>query len=282
VFLTRAGGAAAAAAVAAAWGGDSNGGSGNGPAADRPAGAGTSSQASPGASPAGSPVVTVGADAGAVGLRWFGQSMFLLTSPGGTTVLLDPFSDIGYPMPAPLGADAVTITHEHPDHSNGVLGGEGAQVFRGLTADGWAPIDETVGDVRLFVVQTYHDDRLGAERGRNATFVLETGGLRLAHFGDLGHVLTDAQVAALGGPIDVAVLPVGGGFTIDAAAATQVMQQLSPKAVFPAHYKTDAITFPLATVDAFLEGKQVERVGSTTIGLADLPADPRVYVLDYE
>ena len=48
---------------------------------------------------------TVGVDNAAVGLRWFGQSMFLLTSPGGTTVLLDPFHDIGYTVPAPLNTN---------------------------------------------------------------------------------------------------------------------------------------------------------------------------------
>ena len=47
-------------------------------------------------------IVGAGADNGAAGLRWFGQSMFLLTSPGDTTVVLDPFNDIGYPVPPPL------------------------------------------------------------------------------------------------------------------------------------------------------------------------------------
>lgn len=229
------------------------------------------------------PTVDAGADNGAAGLRWFGQSMFLLTSPGGTTVLLDPFGEIGYTVPPPLNTDAATITHEHPDHSNGVLAGASSQVFRGLTADGWADIDQTIGDVRIRSVQTYHDAMQGAERGRNAAFVFETAGLRFAHLGDLGHALDDVQRAAIGA-IDGLMVPVGGGFTLDAAGATEVTNQLSPKIVFPMHYKTDRLAFEIATADAFLAGKTVQRIGSTDVRIArdDLPGELTAYVLDYE
>jgi L-ascorbate metabolism protein UlaG (beta-lactamase superfamily) len=265
-FLVLAGGTAAAGALAAACGDDDDEAPNDNP---EPAGP--------------TPTVAAGTDNGAIGLRWYGQSMFELTSPGGTRVALDPFNDIGYAVPPPLGVDAVTVTHEHPDHNNAALGGTSATVLRGLTGGGWAEIDETIGDVRLFTVQSFHDDQQGASRGRNAIFVLETGGLRVAHLGDLGHQLDDEQVAALGGAVDVLMVPTGGGFTIDPAGATALMQRLSPRAVFPMHYKTDAIAFPLAPVDEFLTGKDVERVGSTTIRVSRdaLLQSPRVYVLDY-
>jgi len=228
------------------------------------------------------PSVTAGADEGAVALRWYGQSMFVLTSPAGTTVLLDPFNDIGYTVPPPLDTDAATITHEHPDHNNAALGGR-ATLLRGLTGDGWTDIDQTVGDVRIRTIRTFHDASQGSERGRNAVFVLETGGMRFAHLGDLGHVLDDDQRGAIGA-VDVLMVPVGGTFTIDAARATEVTDQLGPKLVFPMHYKTDRIALPLATADAFLEGKTVERVGSTTLRISreNMPAELRAYVLDYE
>jgi len=267
-FLMVTGAGAAAAAVAAACG-DSGDDS-------APAATATSS--------AGSPTVAAGADTGAAGLRWYGQAMFLLTSPGGSTVLLDPFNDIGYTLPPPLDADLATITHEHPDHNNGALAGSSAKLLRGLTADGWAQIDESAGDMRITTVQTYHDDTQGSARGRNAVFVFETAGLRVAHLGDLGHQFDDAQIAAIGGPVDVLMVPVGGGFTVDAAGATEIVAALRPKIVFPMHYKTDRIAFPLATVDPFLEGKIVQRVGSTTTRLSRdaLPPETTVMVLDYE
>ena len=228
--------------------------------------------------------VTAGTDNGAGALRWYGQSMFLLTSPEGTNLLLDPFGDIGYTLPPPVEANAATITHEHPDHNNDTLAATGAEVLRGLTADGWADIDQNIGGVRIKTVHTFHDDQQGAARGRNAVFVFEMAGLRIAHMGDLGHQLDAEQTAALGGPVDVLMVPVGGAFTIDAAGATELVAALQPKLVFPMHYKTDRLAFNIATVDPFLEGKTVQRVGSTTTRLApdSLPAETAVMVLDYE
>jgi L-ascorbate metabolism protein UlaG (beta-lactamase superfamily) len=208
--------------------------------------------------------------------------MFLLTSPGGTTVLLDPFGDIGYTLPPPLDTDVATITHEHPDHNNDALGGN-ATVLRGLTTDGWADIDQSAGDVQIRTIPTYHDASQGSERGRNAVFVFETAGLRFAHLGDLGHALSDEQVAQIRA-VDVLMVPVGGVFTLDAAGATAVTDQLNPKLVFPMHYKTDRLSFPIDTADAFLAGKTVERVGSTTMRISTdaMPASRTAYVLDYE
>lgn len=269
-FLGVTAGGIAAAYVAAACGDDGDDATPTRVAASSPA-SGTS------------PTVATGADNGAVGLRWYGQAMFALTSPGGTSIVLDPFGNIGYTLPEPLGVRAATITHEHPDHNNDPLAGSGATVLRGLTADGWADVDQTIGDVRVRSVRTYHDAAQGTQRGRNAAFVFETGGLRLAHLGDLGHTLDDAQRSELGA-VDVLMAPVGGVFTIDAAGATEVAQQLSAKAVFPMHYKTQRAGGALASAEAFLAGKTVQRVGDTTIRIArdELPQQLTAYVLDYE
>jgi L-ascorbate metabolism protein UlaG (beta-lactamase superfamily) len=275
-FLIVTGGGIAATAVAAACGGDDG---------DDGAPTRTSGEQTPAAT-SGQPssTVTAGTDNAAGSLRWYGQSMFLMTSPQGTRILLDPFGQIGYTLPPPVAANAATITHEHPDHNNDGLAATGADVLRGLTADGWADIDQNVGGVRIRTVRTFHDDQQGAARGRNAVFVFEMAGLRVVHLGDLGHQLDDTQISAIGGPVDVLMTPVGGNFTIDAAGATQIVDALKPKVVFPMHYKTDKIAFPLATVDAFLEGKAVQRVGSATTRLsADaLPPETTVMVLDYE
>jgi L-ascorbate metabolism protein UlaG (beta-lactamase superfamily) len=271
-FLALAGSGIAAAAAGMACGDDSGGDDGNGAT-----GSGASS-ASPTAR------VEATADAGAAGLRWFGQAMFLLTSPGGTRILLDPYNNIGYPIPpvTETQAAAATISHEHGDHNNGALAGPG-EVLKGLTADGWATIDRTFGDVRIRAVQSFHDNASGAQRGRNAIFVYETAGLRLVHLGDLGHRLTDDQLRAIGGSADVVMVPVGGGFTVGAPEATEVVAQLSPKLVFPMHYKTPAISLNIGTVDACLEGKTVQRVGGTNLRLAktSLPAQMTVAVLEY-
>jgi L-ascorbate metabolism protein UlaG (beta-lactamase superfamily) len=171
--------------------------------------------------------------------------------------------------------DVVLQSHDHPDHAGaGDLSGTPV-VIRG-------PGEHKAKGITFVGTQTYHDESRGSERGENTVFTFEADGLKVAFLGDLGHVLTDEQLAAIG-EADVVLTPVGGFFTIDAAAATEVAGQLQAKIIFPMHYKTDACGFPIATVDDFLAGKaDVERVGAaeTEITAADLDK-PRVIVLDY-
>lgn len=220
-------------------------------------------------------------------IRWYGQSCFLLTSPWGTRVLMDPVPiDIGY-KPLPIKADVVTISHEHHDHTNEKLARGSRRVIRGLnnTKDGWNPVDEAVGDVRIQNVGVYHDDKNGAVRGLNSIFLFDTGGMRFAHLGDLGHLLDEAQLKAIG-HVDVLLIPVGGFYTIDALQATKVINQIQPKlVVIPMHYKTDVLAIKaLAPVDAFLKGKKnVERLTTSLLQVdpIKLGSKMKIIVLNY-
>ena len=111
------------------------------------------------------------------------------------------------------------------------------------------PLDEAVADA------VYHDAKRGAVQGLDTVFIFEVGGLRIAHLGDLGHSLTDQQISAIGS-VDVVLVPVGGGETIDAQEAIHVVDQIRPRLmVIPMHYKTDAVTIKdLAPIDPFITG----------------------------
>lgn len=222
-------------------------------------------------------------------LTWLGQSCFILETAGGTRVVMDPIpKGIGYDLPAGLKADVVTISHEHPDHNNVGLLVNKPRVLRGLTADkkGWTKIDVKVKDVAIRTVGVYHDDALGADRGLNTVFVFEVGGLRIAHLGDLGHMLTEEQWSAIGS-VDVLLVPVGGASTIDGPQATRVVDQLRPRlVVVPMHYKTDASTIKqLGGPEEFLEGKpNVRKEASNTLALSTVKARPaaEIVVLNYK
>ena len=222
-------------------------------------------------------------------LTWYGQSCFLLESTSGARILMDPVpTNIGYLPPADLRADAVTISHEHPDHTNLALVQGKPRVLRGLTADkkGWMRIDEKVKDITVRSVGVYHDGKRGAELGLDTVFIFETGGVRIAHLGDLGHSLTDQQLSAIGS-VDVVLVPVGGTWTIDAQAATHVVDQIRPRLmVIPMHFKTDAVTIKeLAPVDAFIAGRtNVRREKSNRIAVTGLRTKPsaEVVVLGYK
>jgi L-ascorbate metabolism protein UlaG (beta-lactamase superfamily) len=234
-------------------------------------------------------LTAVSAPRPAARLTWFGQSCFLLESPTGTRVVMDPLpGGLGYTPPANLRADAVTVSHEHPDHAHVALVAGRPKVLRGLTADkkGWVKIDERVKDVQIRSVGAYHDARKGAERGLNTIFVFEVGGVRIVHLGDLGHLLDDRQLRALGS-VDVVLVPVGGFFTIDAQQATRVIDQLRPRlVVVPMHYKTDVLTIKeLATVEAFLMGKrEAVRLSRNTLDIEPWKRRPaaQVVVLSYK
>jgi L-ascorbate metabolism protein UlaG (beta-lactamase superfamily) len=234
-----------------------------------------------GAQPAGAPVVGR--------LTWFGQSCFLLETAAGTRILMDPIpKGLGYPLPAGLKVDAVTVSHEHPDHNNVALVTNHPKILRGLTPDkkGWTRIDEKVKEVAVRSIAVYHDANRGAQRGLDTAFLFEVAGMRIAHLGDLGHPLTDDQLSALGA-VDVVLIPVGGTFTIDAHQATRVVDQLHPRLlVIPMHFKTDAVTIKeLAEVDPFLAGKpNVHREAGNTIALTPLKGRPgtEIIVLGYK
>jgi L-ascorbate metabolism protein UlaG (beta-lactamase superfamily) len=224
-------------------------------------------------------------------LTWFGQACFLLESKAGTRVVMDPIPGaIGYTPPANLKADVTTVSHEHGDHNNVALVTGEPRVLRGLTEDkkSWNKIAEKVKDVAISAVGVYHDEEKGEKRGLNTVFLFEVDGLRVAHLGDLGHLLDKKQIADIGA-VDVALVPVGGFYTIDAAQATKVLGQLKPKLiVIPMHYKTDVLTIKeLAPVDAFLAGKKkVRRETGNSITLTPAakakPGAAEIVVLNYK
>jgi L-ascorbate metabolism protein UlaG (beta-lactamase superfamily) len=222
-------------------------------------------------------------------LTWYGQSCFMLESATGARVIMDPIpANIGYLPPADLHADAVTISHEHADHSHVAMLQGKPRVLRGVTADkkGWIRIDEKVRDISIRSVGVYHDAKRGAEHGLDTVFVFETGGLRIAHLGALGHPLNDQQLSAIGS-VDVVLVPVGGATTVDARDATYVVDQIRPRLmIIPMHFKTDVVTFKdLAPVDTFLAGRtNVRREQGNRIAITGLRTKPSadVIVLDYK
>jgi L-ascorbate metabolism protein UlaG (beta-lactamase superfamily) len=211
-------------------------------------------------------------------LRWFGQSCFLLTSLAGTRVLMDPFGrGLGYRVPQ-LQADVVTTSHYHFDHNN-IAAARGN--FYHLDSHG----SYTAKDIGITGTLTCHDAFQGARRGSNVIFTFSVDGLRVCHCGDLGHVLSPEQVLAIG-KVDVLLVPVGGNFTIDAAGALKVRDQLGPAITIPMHYRKRAMGLMgllFARVDKFLAlaGGPVRRLKELTVDPASLEEQAGVVVLRY-
>ena len=218
-------------------------------------------------------------------LRWLGHAFFLVVSPQGVRVALDPFGNIGYPMPEVV-ADIVTVSHEHGDHNGARRIAGSPVVLRGLKAGGagWNPISFRMKDVRITSLPAYHDEEKGRRRGLNTIFVVEIGGLRLAHLSDIGHNLSASTVEAMG-RIDVLLVPVGGNFSIDGRQAREIMTRLGPRVTIPIHYKTPATArWPIEDETTFVLGlKNVKRLNLHTVSLRPeaLPSTPEIWVMRY-
>lgn len=223
---------------------------------------------------------------GEVTIRWFGHSCFLIESSQGTKILTDPLGEeTGYPLPEVM-PDIITISHEHFDH-NYVRPYKGKpRIIRGLTPDGrdWEKIEETIKDVTISNVFTYHDNKGGKKDGLNSIFILQLEGLKIVHLGDLGHFLTEEQIKAMGG-IDVLLIPIGGITTINPYEANEVLEQLKPKIAVPMHYKTPTCTFTLYSTKYFVQDKtNIRKAGGNTLTVSkdNLPNAPEIVILDYK
>jgi L-ascorbate metabolism protein UlaG (beta-lactamase superfamily) len=215
-----------------------------------------------------------------VKIKWLGQASFMITTSDGTTILLDPADFKDYHIPEGTTADIVTVSHEHMDH-NAVEAVSGSPVvLRGTDKNlrHVNSIDTTIGDIRMYTVSSSHDP---GHHGLNAVFVFEFDGLRMAHMGDIGTILTDEQIAAIG-EVDILMVPVGGKFTITGAEADTIVNQLNVKRlVFPMHFKTEAFDILPHTAEPFLQGKEnVRRIESNDMVFEPKESEPkREYVV---
>lgn len=214
-------------------------------------------------------------------IEYLGHSSFLITTEGGVTILTDPYDTSKYQGTLMYDifqgeVDIVTASHSHPDHDGVDTIKRKKMVVRECSEFNYQ-------GVCIKGIETAHDNSQGSARGKNIVFLIEADGMRLAHFGDLGHVLTPTQQAKIG-PIDIALLPVGGYYTIGGLQAHMVAKQVKAKVVIPMHYRTEKCKFPIDRVTEFVEGHKnvMVRGGSVfEVNSQSLPENPQIVVLDY-
>ncbi|MFH1255203.1 MAG: MBL fold metallo-hydrolase [bacterium] len=203
-------------------------------------------------------------------ITWLGYSCFKFQDKigsDGISLVTDPFSDdLGLKMPR-FEADIVTVSHTHKDHGN--TGAIRGNPFIIDTAGEY----ETKG-VFIEGVESWHDDKSGAERGGNIIYRIEMEDISITHLGDLGHVLESKQLEKLEGT-DILLIPVGGKYTINAAKAVEVISQIEPRIVIPMHYKTAGVKFDIDGVEKFIKelGLNPRNEEKLKISKKDLPQE---------
>ncbi len=178
-------------------------------------------------------------------ITYLGHSCFALQGQSGTTIITDPYTEVGYELPSGLSADAVSISHGHFDHnytqaiqSDVIISTVGAH---------------TVNEVELVGIESYHDPMQGQLRGKNIIFKFAIDGMTVCHFGDLGEPISSNLLEKIG-KVDVLLIPVGGTYTIDAEQAKEYIEQINPRVVIPMHYKPQDGALDIATAQPFLNG----------------------------
>ena len=207
-------------------------------------------------------------------IRWLSHAGFTVSTPGGKTIIIDPWI-AGNPL-CPVKLDEITtanivlVTHDHFDHAGNavdiatktgatlvaqpelvnkfksdfglaneriVFGGTGMNIGGSATIEG----------VTITMTQAFHSSALGTPAGY--IIKLEDGTV-IYHAGDTGIFDSMRLFGELYG-IELALLPIGSVFTMDPVQAAKALTLLKPKKAMPMHYKT----FPILeqSADRFVE-----------------------------
>jgi L-ascorbate metabolism protein UlaG (beta-lactamase superfamily) len=197
-----------------------------------------------------------------VSVTWFGHSAFLLKSPGGMSVLVDPWLENPKAPPAAkevAAIDLILVTHGHSDHVGETIRiaqrtraqvvsiheislyfqKQGVAGSHGMNKGGTL----TLGGVRVTMVDAKHSSGLDVggsvtPGGEPAGFVIEfENGFRVYHAGDTS-VFGDMKIIADLYSPSLAILPIGGLYTMDPREAAYACTLLKPRYVVGMHYGT--------------------------------------------
>jgi L-ascorbate metabolism protein UlaG (beta-lactamase superfamily) len=196
-------------------------------------------------------------------ITWLGHATVLVQSAKGTNILIDPFIKDNpkyprnYSLPAKI--DYILLTHGHVDHIADVVpvaakhgstvvaifeladyvAGKGVASTIGMNLGGTVQLN----DVAATMVEAKHSAGTHDETGTHyagvaAGYVLTvTDGPVLYHAGDTAVFGDMKLIQELYRP-DVAMLPIGGHFTMGPREAALAVRLLAPKTVLPLHFGT--------------------------------------------
>lgn len=208
-------------------------------------------------------------------IRWLGHAFVEFVTSDDKVILFDPWTkDDGNPS-CPLNideirrADLVLISHDHFDHvssaaaicenTDALLGGP-VQTMRKMAEEGFNE-DRIVNFghgymvgggvsldwVKVIATPAFHSSDTACAIG---TIVKVSDGTTVYHAGDTS-VFGDMELFARLYPIDVAILPIGGVFTMDSYQAGEAVRMIKPGTAIPIHYGS----FPIIakTADEFIK-----------------------------
>jgi L-ascorbate metabolism protein UlaG (beta-lactamase superfamily) len=216
---------------------------------------------------------------------WYGHSCFRINERGKAAVVCDPYDHevVGY-TPLRLRAEITTVSHDSAGHNcvkcvkgnSYLINGPGEYEIGGVFITG-------LSTTRRVKKSAENSGNNGAEVD-NTLYMIDYGGITIAHLGDMVQVPTQAEVESLG-PVNIALVPVGDGNSLNASKAAEVISLLEPNIVIPMHYATTDSKVKLDPISKFLKEmglSEIETQESFKVNsVTDLPEDTQVVILDY-
>jgi L-ascorbate metabolism protein UlaG (beta-lactamase superfamily) len=222
-------------------------------------------------------------------ITWFGHAAFKLTDARGFSVITDPYTPegVGY-APIRESADVVVISSDDDSaHCRADLIDGNPLVLNALDVAKAGGVGEAGGlTVRAIEAMEWELHPEHDIPGQNGMYRFEMDGLKIAHMGDVGNPLTEAQQDFFA-DTDILLTLAGGYLTIELPDLMQMIHRVKPKVIIPMHFRT--LTYkPRNTmwIESFLahfRDAHVDFASAHTIDLmpADLPDHTRVMVMDY-
>ena len=181
-------------------------------------------------------------------IQYYGHSCFKITTkPAGRgaediAIFFDPF-DKSIGLRPPQGqANIIFVSHQHHDHNN-------IEALKGdpLVID--TPGEYATKGINAVGIETFHDTKEGAERGKNTVFTIDSEDIKVCHLGDLGTDLSPHQLEEM--DVDILFVPIGGNYTLNGEKAAELVRKIEPKIVIPMHYKMNGSTLDIDTEKKF-------------------------------
>lgn len=203
-------------------------------------------------------------------IKWYGHSCFRIVERGMASIVTDPFdhTEVGYSA-LKLKADVVTVSQDLPGHNH----------VKAVTGKDWeirGAGEYEIGGVFITAIATLGKDK------KNLVSVFDFGDLTVGHLGNISDVPKRSELEAMG-TVDVALVPVGGGKSLNAAKAAELISLLEPGIVVPMHYKTSESTQKLNLLTRFLQemglSKSEKPEESLKVTKTSVPEESRVVVL---
>ena len=210
-------------------------------------------------------------------ITWYGHSCFKFSERGLATVVADPYDHqlIGHKA-LNLDAEIVTISHAKPGHNHISAVNGSPFIISG-------PGEYEIGGVFVTGIQTNDPKGSTTPEDQNTLYVFDYNGINVAHLGGLNRVPSQREIQELG-PIHIALVPIGGTTTLNAAKASEIVHLLEPNIVIPMHYMTKTSNIKLDPLGKFLKemgSPQIEAQEMVKLSnVRSLPEETQMIVLE--